>query len=93
MTSTATTKSWNDVQDGIERLSLKLRLHLEQATTAEHDYAEETLAKFSSAIDTAISSIMEASKDPAIRSDLHIASSLSHAISGALASAGGSGSH
>ena len=89
MTPTATSKSWNDVQDGLERLGLKLHLHLQQATSAERNYAEETLTKFSSAIDTAISSIKDASNDPAIRSDLHdVAASLSDAISGAMASAG-----
>ena len=89
MTPTATSKSWNDVQDGLERLGLKLHLHLQQATSAERTYAEETLTKFSSAIDTAIRSIKDASNDPAIRSDLHdVASSLSDAISGAMASTG-----
>jgi signal transduction histidine kinase len=88
MTST-TTKTWQEVQDGLERLAMKLDLHLQQATSAERQDLEDALGRAGDALRGALDGMRSAAHDPAIREDLQsVGSALGTAVTTTLGNVG-----
>jgi hypothetical protein len=74
MTKTTTSKQseqWSEVQDGLERLAMKVDYHWQQATSKDREELEAVAKKVTAALQDAVASIRNASVDPAIREDLH----------------------
>ena len=65
-------QAWSTVADELSALGLKLKLHLQQETSEEHDDADDDSAieRLGEYFDAAIDAIENASKDQAIREDL-----------------------
>jgi signal transduction histidine kinase len=85
----STPENWRDVQDGLERLALKLDLHLRQATSKERQELEDALQRVGDAVQGALDGMRNASRDPAIRDDLRgVATALGAAVSSTLSDVG-----
>jgi argininosuccinate lyase len=72
-TSTPTNQNehWTTVQDGLEKLAMKVDYHWQQATSKDREELEAVAKKVGTALQDAVASIRNASADPAIREDLH----------------------
>jgi hypothetical protein len=62
---------WTTVQDGLEKLAMKVDYHWQQATSKDREELEAVAKKVGAALQDAVTSIRNASTDPAIREDLH----------------------
>ena len=60
---------WKDLGDQLEALGLKLKLHVEQATSEVDDDVRDGLAKAGKAIEDVFDALGEAVDDDAVRSD------------------------
>lgn len=88
MTDTAT-KRWNEVQEGLQSLAMKLDYHLRQASSKERAEMEDAVKRVGEAVQSAFDGIRNASSDPAIRDDLHsVGSALGSAVSSTLSDVG-----
>jgi hypothetical protein len=88
-TPTKQSEQWNDVQDGLERLAMKVDYHWQQATSKDREELEAVAKKVGAALQDAVASIRNASVDPAIREDLHhVGSAFEAAITTTLGNVG-----
>jgi len=78
---TDTKKAWDEVADSFDRLGLRLKLHYEQAGTAQEE--EEALQRLGTAIDQAFDALGNAARDPVVHTDV---TALGHTLGDALGS-------
>jgi Flp pilus assembly pilin Flp len=62
--------AWNEVGTQLNALAIKLKLHYEQAASAEAAATQDALRKLREALDEAFSAVGTAAKDPAVRDDV-----------------------
>lgn len=62
--------AWSEVASDLNALAIKLKLHYEQAASADAEAAREAFSKLRSAIDDTVDAVGAAAKDGAIREDL-----------------------
>lgn len=81
---------WQEVQEGLRSLTMKLDYHLRQASSEQRADAQAALQKVADALDGAVDGIRAASSDPAVRSDLaQLGSALNRAVSSTMSDVGG----
>ena len=86
--NTNTSSSWDEFGTKLNGLGLKLKLHIEQSSSDDHDVTD-ALRDLASSIEGAFEGLRKAAKDPAIKDDVRdIGSALSQAISKTLAEVG-----
>ncbi len=92
MTDTSGTPNqnpWQDVQEGLRSLAMKLDYHLRQSSSEQRAEAQDALRKIADAVDGAVDGIKGASSDPAVREDLQqLGSALSRAVSSTVSDVG-----
>ncbi len=76
-----TSQTWDELGTKLNGLGLKLKLHVEQATTEDLDLSN-ALQNLASSLEGAFDGLRNAAKDPAINDDVReVAASLSKAVS------------
>lgn len=69
-TMTKTRDAWAAVASDLDALAIKLKMHYEQAASADAEAAREALGRLRSAIDDTVDAFGHAAKDIAVREDL-----------------------
>lgn len=88
MTDTGTNR-WNDVQEELQSLAMKLDYHLRQASSKERAEMEDAVKRVGEAVQGAFDGLRNASSDPAIRDDLrNVGSALGSAVTTTLSDVG-----
>lgn len=86
---TDTLNRWNDVQDELQSLAMKLDYHLRQASSKERADMEDAMKRIGDAVSGALDGIRNASTDPAILDDLRsFGSALASAVTATLSEVG-----
>ncbi len=86
--STNTSTNWDEFGSKLGGLGLKLKMHMEQSSSDDHD-VKNALRDLAASLEGAFDGLCKAAKDPAIKEDVRdVGSALSQAISKTLTEVG-----